>query len=706
MMKRILAVLAVGWLGVIAALAQDLPQPDNAVTMVAYQCRFNSDDFSANIRATLQGIDGLPIPLERYTVEVRNVDTGEAVPPDLVAVTPLPQRPPLQMILLLDVTDTMPLQPIINAVSDNLLPQLQVEDRVALVTFTDAASPRTQFYTDKNRLINEYILDLSVREGDNRIYDVLYDAVLEFSLGVDDRQVIVVVTDSGRRFDDQRTVDEIVERADRENVQVYGVGFNSGADVPDVSDLTEIANRTGGYVWVWDSNIISRDAIEAGVGDNFTQFVQTLNSEILINIDLEGQQPDASGFITFRVQIVTDDEEVITDRIACPVEALQHSIAFRDDVADGTIRGPVDILVEFDTDLANDEVVPVFLVNGDVVQDNGDTVFRFNDPGAMPGYYTVGAQLRSRDGQLLATTDRAIDFYVQGNIDLSPVVARNDGAALAPGERRFEVTTDANFDLPPVRFLVAQASNPTDQRRLGDAEPFVNGVALKVVPDARAAVNELFPGNQVENFIVTAQVDGVSPGDPDQAVSNSFEVFIPLPEPEPTVGEERQGRLAVLPINALNFSVIPWGLTLVFLLVNVMLFRSVGRSRVRRLINRPDNWELPAQLMMLTIRREGLKHQHTLTKKTINLGRGTSNDINLGDDPNISRNHGVIMYREGEWWYSNCKRRAVVRINGKRKMGYVWQHLTPITEIEIGNTLLVFHSSAQKDVSELVKTNL
>ncbi len=706
MMKKVLIAFALGWLTVIPALAQDLPEPNTNVTMVVYQCRFNSDDYSANIRASLQGIDGLPIPRETYNVEVRNADTGQVVPPDLVEVITLPERPPLQMILLLDVTDTMPLQPIINAISDELLPQLQVEDRVALVTFTDSASPRTQFYTDKNRLVNEYILDLSVREGDNRIYDVLYDTILDFSLGVDDRQVILVVTDSGRRFDDQRTVDEIVERADRENVQVYGVGFNSGADVPDVRDLTEIANRTGGYVWVWDSNIISRDAIEEGVGDNFTQYVQTLNSEILVNVDLEGELPDASGFITFRVQVSTNNEEIITDRIACPVEALQHSIAFRDDVQDSTVRGPVDILVEFETDLASDQVVPVFLVNDDVVQDNGETVLRFNDPGIQPGYYSIGAQLRSRDGELLATTDRAINFYVQGDVDLSPVVAGIDGVALTPGEQRYQVNADPEFDLPPAQFLIAPASNPDNAQRLGDSEPFVNGVALKVVQDARAAVNELFPGNNEENFIVTARVSGISPGDPSQAVSNSFDVFIPLPAPDPVIGEENQGALTRVPFNAFNFSVIPWGFSLVFLLVNVLLFRSVGRSRVRRLINRPDNWELPAQLLMLTIRREGLKQQHTLTKKTINIGRGTNNDINLGDDPNISRNHGVIMYREGEWWYSNRKRRAVTRINGKRKTGFVWVHLTPITEIEVGNTLLIFHSSAQKDVSELVKTNL
>jgi pSer/pThr/pTyr-binding forkhead associated (FHA) protein len=88
------------------------------------------------------------------------------------------------------------------------------------------------------------------------------------------------------------------------------------------------------------------------------------------------------------------------------------------------------------------------------------------------------------------------------------------------------------------------------------------------------------------------------------------------------------------------------------------------------------------------------------------VGRGSTNDINLGDDPNISRQHGVIMWRNGNWYYSNRKRRAIAVINGKRKIGFVWVKLVPITEIEIGSTLLIFHSSAQQDISELIKTNI
>ncbi len=680
--------------------AQDLPPLELEPNTVAYQCSFDRDTNSAQIRASLHGTDGLPLPRSAYTVSVTPADATEPLPADLVDVEVITQRPPLRMILLLDVTDTVPIDPVVSAITEELLPNLQIDDQVSLITFAQEAAPRTQFYTDKNRLINEHMLDLRPLEGDNRIYDAIYSAVTAFPLGVDQRQVIVTVTDSGRRFDDQRTVTEIVERANRENIQLYMVGFNSGADVPDVPDSNTLANQTGGYAWLYDSLVITRDGIRDGVGDALDELLVTLDSEIIVTVGLETLDPGADNFINFNLAIQTNNEETLTTSIACPVEQLQHNIAFTND-ADGldgeTVRGPVDIAVEYETDLSENDVVPVFLVNGDVVQDNGDRVLRFNQPPVQPGFYTVGAQLRSTSGELLATTPRALDLFVQGTVDLS-VEDTVTGSATdtLDGGGRFQVSTDPSFELPPVEFVIAEAANPDVQRPLGSPEPFTGGVALKVIEDMRATVESLFPETEEENFIITARVTGVSGEDPQQAVSNEFRVFVPRPEPQPSA----------VPNVALNVRVLPWGLTLIFLLLNILTFRAVGRSRVRRLVARPDDYQLPAQLMQITVRREGLKQSHSLTKKTVTVGRGSTNDINLGDDPNISRQHGVILYRGGNWYYTNRKRRAIARVNGKRKIGYVWEELVPITEIEIEDVLLIFHSSAQQDVSELVRTNL
>jgi pSer/pThr/pTyr-binding forkhead associated (FHA) protein len=124
------------------------------------------------------------------------------------------------------------------------------------------------------------------------------------------------------------------------------------------------------------------------------------------------------------------------------------------------------------------------------------------------------------------------------------------------------------------------------------------------------------------------------------------------------------------------------------------------------MINNPDHHELSPQVMTVTVHRGDTRRPHTLTKKTVFIGRGSSNDINLGDDPNISRQHGVIMWRRRAWYYSNRKGQVSARINGRRYKGLILYKLEPVTEIEIGATLLLFHSSAQQDVSDFIKTNL
>lgn len=674
--------------------AQNLLTVDPRATLTAYQCVFERESNQSVIRAALVGRDGLPLPPDAYTLSASVSGTDAPLPFSQLVLQTNVQRPPLQMILVLDTTNTVPIASLVNAVQSTLFPQLQVEDRVSLITFAETIAPRTQFYVDKNRLLNEHMIDLLPGEGDNRLYDAIYEAVTEFPINDNSRQVIVVLTDSNRRDIEQTTLGEIIERANRETVQVYSVGVNSGADQPDVLELEQLAAETGGYVWVYDNISITRDGIQQGVADALDDLIETLNSEVELGIRLDGLTPDVNGFITFDLQVTTRDEEILRDTIACPVEQLSHSIAFLDDVQGGTVKGAVDVAVSIESDLQPDETVVVFLLNNEIVQDTGSPIYRFNNPPLEPGYYTLGAQLLSRSGEILATTPFALEFYVQADVILD--VSGGYSGSLE-GQTRLEVSTAPGFDLPPVRFLVAPKDNPQDARPLTpDPVPFdPNGLSVVVIDDIRARIEGLFPDTDAEVFVVTAEVSSVNPSDPSPAVSNLLEVVIPKPAPPPPpVARQRW-----------NFDGLYWAFLVSVILLNVLLFRAVGRARIRYRINHPDNIEMTAQLMDITVRREGVRQQHTLTKKTISIGRGNTNDINLGDDPNISRQHAVVMWRNGAWYFTNRKRRAISRVNGKRKIGYIWHELTPITEIEIGGALLVFHSHAQQDVNEFIKTN-
>lgn len=700
--RFVMLLLGFGLFGLPTYTQEFLLEVDPVATFFAYQCQFDRATNTAQVRASLIGADGLPIPREAYNVGVNVANTGVNISPALLRTTTVPERPPIYMILTLDITDTVPIESFVEAVRIGLVPQLQVDDRVALITFAEDVSPRTQFYTDKNRLLNEHMIDLRPGEGDNRLYDAIFDALTEFPPDIEARKVVLALTDSNRRDIEQTTLEEITGRSQREKVQVFTIGINSGQDQPDTVELEQLAAETGAYVWVWDDVFISRDGVRDGVAERLDEFITTLNSEILIEIGLEGQQPDPNGFISFEISIATNNDATLVDDVACPVERLFHSIQFLDDVPDGTIQGPVDVGVSVISDLDDEQTSIRFVVNDEIIQEGDATVFRFNpsDDPQQPGSYTVGAELVSNTGEVLATTGTAATFFVQADADLN--IDGYDGQAA--GETRFEVRADPDFVLPPVEFTISERVNPDVQRQLSPQPiPFENGSAVLVIPDIRAEVDRLFPDSNEEFYIVAARSTSPDENDPNLAVTNLFEVFIPrAPVEEPS----QQPVLATVPVQ-INFDLVYWMLLLGLFVLNILAFRSIGRLRVRYRIAREDDIDLSPQLMTITVRRDGVRQAHTLTKKTMRVGRGsTENDINLGDDPNISRNHAVVMWRNGEWYFSNRKRRAIARVDGKRRIGYCWMKLEPITEIEIGNALLVFHSNAQQDISEFIKTNL
>jgi pSer/pThr/pTyr-binding forkhead associated (FHA) protein len=110
--------------------------------------------------------------------------------------------------------------------------------------------------------------------------------------------------------------------------------------------------------------------------------------------------------------------------------------------------------------------------------------------------------------------------------------------------------------------------------------------------------------------------------------------------------------------------------------------------------------------MTLTVLRDGIRHAHALTKKTVTIGRGSGNDINVSDDPNVSRQHSVVMWRRGDWYYSNRKSGAVTRIDGRVRRGFFLHKLEGVTELQVGDVIMIFHSSAQQDIADFIKTDL
>jgi von Willebrand factor type A domain/Inner membrane component of T3SS, cytoplasmic domain len=686
-MRRVAAVILLAVCLVVPVYAQELPP---APAFVAYQCRFQPQTNSVEIHAVLRNSGGTAMSPQTYTVS------------GIENATPVLPRSPLQMVIVLDITDTVPIEQIVDAISINLTPRLQVQDEVALITFSEEVSPPTQFYTDKNRLVNEHMIDLNALEGENHLYDAILSSLSAFPLGSDSRKVVLVLTDSGRRDAQQASSQEIVDIAGRSKIEIYPIGFYS-RDKPDEGELQTLANGTGGFAWLYTEERNSRATIGAAVNNFLDDFVRALDSEIVLSADMQGQTPDASGQVLLNITVTPNSDPVLADSINCPLEVLHHGINFVQMPDNLVVSGRAGVAISVDTPINPDELLVIFRANDEIVQNSTNSTYTFNAAEVAPGYYSIDAQLWNRNNETLATTPTTIRIYAQQVLQLGTASGLTQALE---GVTQFEASHNPAFALPEARFTVTSVADPTQIFDLGRAIFQPDGKAILRLDDVYTTMKVLFPTmTDASQFRVAAFVPGVSPDDANLAFSNDLVISVKQPGQAAAPTAIPPVQAAVVRPAAPDWT-LPIALVVLFGVANILLFRWAGRRRILRIINNPDDHELSPQVMTVTVHRGDTRRPHTLTKKTVFIGRGSSNDINLGDDPNISRQHGVIMWRRRGWYYSNRKGSVAARINGKRYRGFVFYKLEPVTEIEIGATLLLFHSSAQQDVSDFIKTNL
>lgn len=673
-------------LGTTSASAQDSTTLSSA--FVAYQCTFVAERNSVQIRAVLTGSDGLPLALDSYSARVINVASGALVPDAQVEREFLTERPPLRMILVFDLTETIPLQELITAVRDEMIPGLEIEDELALLPFSDLVGEVSPYYTDKNRLLNERLTDVALRPGDNQLFNAVLAAVNATDATSPFRQVIVILTDSSRRGN-QATVEEIVQAADATRVQIYPIGFTT-QDRPNTSELTALANGTGGYAWFYESNDPIRADLARSVGDYLRRLPQTLNSEVVFTVSLRGQPLDETGAVTLDVAIDAENERDMTSRIRCPVEQLTHTLTFAGGSDDRVSLSPIEFEVIPQTRLSSEFTSVAFLVDDEVVQDLPDNTFRFDTPDEAPGVYVIRAQLRDRQTNEVLATTLPINLYAQQPLELRTVDGETEDLN---GTVRLEATTETGFTLPPVQFLVADVDAPETTYPLGEAEVGSDGRAILTVENIGEEIRGIFSETRDMEVFVTAVIPGSTPQVPPLAISDPLQlgVIVPLNEDE-----------FLIPPTTATIGALSCGL----LALNLYIATWVLFTRAKGLIFREDSTELSEHLMSITIRRGGSQQTIDLTKKTYTIGRGNHNDINLGDDPKASRSHGAILWRRGGWVYVNRKRNARTKIDGHAYSGLAPYRLEPVTEIQIGDAIVIFHAMTQYDISELARTNL
>ncbi|HVU14443.1 MAG TPA: FHA domain-containing protein [Phototrophicaceae bacterium] len=704
---------------------------------LAYACQFEPLTNTVTINAALAGADAQTMPPNSYKLAISEVGgSAITIPTDHIEVTPTTQRPPLQMILVMDETDTMPLPEIVTAYNNTIPSQLEPDDKIALLAFGSDIKPMTQFYTDKSRLASDNLTNVKLQSGDNHLYDALYQALDYFQNSTDTttRRVVLAITDSGRRGTQQVATDDVIARAQKANAQVYFISFIY-TDHPDVDDMFRISQATNGYGWVFDGER-SRVAVGGAVADYLTNLVHDLSAEISMKIDLSGQNLTLTDSgVTFQVTVSPANDRTMTAQINCPVRSLHHSIEFANVQDNTTFTSPVNISVNVhsDMDLTNTHVA--FWLNDVVVQDTSSKSYTINAPDLAPGVYTLRAELRDQEDQVLATTP-TINTYVQQSLQLNTVGGSTNNLH---GRVQFQANAGVGTKLPDIQFRVGTAADPNTTFPLGTGTAPLqpDGTATLTIDNLHDALKAVFPNEQGRDFVISAFVLGSSSDVPLLARSNqlAFSVATAPANVEDSAslaasgtngsgggtggangaGSAAAGAPVVAGIQNVTGQIAAWNnnpillplLAVIFMFIlNVLLLRQVRRSRIYRMIMVPDDIDMSDRLMAITVRRAGTVRTYPLTKNTVYIGRGSQNDINVGDEPAISRSHGVIMWRRGGWYYTNRNPRSSTRFNGKRFRGYKLRKLEPVTELEIGSVHLYYHSNAQQDISELTKTNL
>jgi hypothetical protein len=697
-MLCVLMCVAFGVTIVQQAAAQDIaldPTRQPQAGFVAYECAFDPNSNSAQIRAALTDTNGASPALDGYTIAATDAQSQTPLPQTRVTVAPIAQREPTRIVMVLDTTDTIPAFEIVTAIGRDLVPQMNLEDQMALITFAQRVNPITQFFTDKNKLINQYMLDLRTTIGDNRMYDAVLEAVSAFEADDPGRHIVLMLTDSSPRGQEQTPLQNIIARANERNVQIFNIAFFT-TDAPDVAGLVQLSNATQGYTWIYDGVARDRASVGEAVGELLVSFLGALNSEIMISVDLSGLEPNAADQIVFDLDVTLQDERPLNARIICPFRRLTHSIAVSNLGANTALAQPFDVQVTVQSDLDPAQTTTLFWLNNEVVQNSAATRYTIDPTTLAPGPHTLRTELRDRGDTILASTSD-ITFYAQRPIQLATSDGNTDQIS---GAVTFEARLTPAEGLQTVEFRIGQASNEGITLPLaGGSAPIENGVARLTVEDIQAQVSALFPDAQGA-LNVSAFITGPTADAPLLAISNVLTFTLPPPAALPMVippAPTFQIDLALL---------IPLAFALLFLLLNFAMVRRISWTRTQGLIKFQDRHDLSDRLMAVTVFKDGTQKTHTLTKKTMSVGRGGFNDINLGDSPNVSRQHGVVMWRNKQWYYTNKKPRVRTKINSRRYNGNSAYRLEPITEIEVGDVLLVFHANAQQDVAELTKTNL
>lgn len=247
---------------------------------------------TVRVFVTVTDRDGrLATTLTQQDFEVRD----EGTPQPITLFDNSPQ--PIRLILLLDVSGSMEGNlPLLRAASDALFSRLRPDDRVRVGSFGDEITLSETFTRDVRALRDALPREI-LPQAPTPLWRAIDQAIGAFNDEGDERPVILVLSDgkdSGQIDFRTRSTSQaqVIDRARRDNVMIYGVGMRSRAgrsrapgigpgglrealvaDLPD-PELARVAEETGG----------GYTEIRPGqdLGEAFVQVAEELHSQYLL----------------------------------------------------------------------------------------------------------------------------------------------------------------------------------------------------------------------------------------------------------------------------------------------------------------------------------------------------------------------------------------------------------------------------------------
>jgi VWFA-related protein len=211
------------------------------------------------------------------------------------------QRVPVSLGVLLDASDSMRGQPVVDArvALDRFVGELLLaEDEAFVATFNHSASLASRWRTPPSLLAN--VLRGLQPTGGTAMYDALVDTAALFTRRVNTRAAIVVISDGADTASD-RTLHQAVDVIRRSDMFVYAIAI----DAPDARETTrvnpealrELTSLSGGYTEVVHS--------AADLGPATARIADELNKQYTVGFS--SPRPPDGEWRTLRVRIRNRD---------------------------------------------------------------------------------------------------------------------------------------------------------------------------------------------------------------------------------------------------------------------------------------------------------------------------------------------------------------------------------------------------------------